>query len=44
MKYFLTDFLRSFTEKRQNLALGWKAEYLLSIQAFQGFPSNFLIC
>ena len=30
MECFTTDFLQFFTEKRQNLALGWTAGYSLS--------------
>ena len=44
MKFFTADILQFFTEKRQNFAFGWSAEYLLSnslSEIFLEFP-NFL--
>ena len=44
MKFFTADILRFFTEKRQNFAFGWPAEYSLSnslSEIFLEFP-NFL--
>ena len=38
MECFTADFLRFFTEKRQNLAFGWTGVGTRhQIQAFQGF-------
>ena len=35
------DFLRFFTEKRQNLAFGWQAGYLLSNPSISGIFFKF---
>ena len=46
MECFTADFLRFFTDKRQNLALGWTAGYSPSNPSISGillkFP-NFLL-
>ena len=43
MECFTADFLRFFTKKRQNLALGWWLGTRHQIQVFQWFSRNFLI-
>ena len=48
MECFTADFLRFFTKKRQNLALGWTAGYLPSnpsiSEIFLNFPDFLRSC
>ena len=41
MNYVTADFLQFLTGKRQNLAFGWKAGYLLSNPNISGILLNF---